>query len=289
MDNYSDCILKIKSFSESEKEIMGALILGSQVRKDLPGDRWSDLDILLLVNDTSKYTDNNDWVNKFGNMICMSNEIINLSWINLIWHVKRILYSDGRAIDFSIEPYDKIDDVLEMNKEIHSIGYQIIFDRTNGQFPSKLINSLKDYVKIEKTGVSEKELNILVNDILFQVIYAIKKIKQGELWVATNVINCVLKDKLLQLIEIHNYIVEKKSNIIMYEGRFLERRTNAVIQKKIENCFSHYNNKDAVRTLDHLIDFIEEIYNEIASVLKYDANKNMFKQVRIIFNKIESD
>jgi hypothetical protein len=50
-----------------------------------------------------------------------------LPWVSLTWSVKRILFADHRAVDFSIMPADRLDDVLAMNAEIHANGYQVIY------------------------------------------------------------------------------------------------------------------------------------------------------------------
>jgi hypothetical protein len=43
-----------------------------------------------------------------------------LDWLQLTWIAKRVLFADNRTADFSILPYDRVDDVLQLNAEIHA-------------------------------------------------------------------------------------------------------------------------------------------------------------------------
>ena len=47
---YDETVDKIIAWSKRDSNIKGSLILGSQVRNELEGDEWSDLDVLLLAD-----------------------------------------------------------------------------------------------------------------------------------------------------------------------------------------------------------------------------------------------
>lgn len=44
------------------------------------------------------------------------------------WSVKRVLFDNNLDVDFSILPYEQLDSVLSVNKDIISKGYQVIYD-----------------------------------------------------------------------------------------------------------------------------------------------------------------
>ena len=54
---YAESVRRIKNYAENDNNVMGVILLGSQVRKEVPGDQWSDLDVLLITQDTSHHTE----------------------------------------------------------------------------------------------------------------------------------------------------------------------------------------------------------------------------------------
>ena len=125
---YNETIKKIRTWSQNEKAIQGAIILGSQVRNEFKGDEWSDLDVLLIADTPSEFMKTNRWLDFLGELVCVIAEETPLDWVNLTWSVKRVLFADNRTVDFSIMPADRVDDVLSMNAEIHAQGYEILYD-----------------------------------------------------------------------------------------------------------------------------------------------------------------
>lgn len=107
--------------------------------------------------------------------------------------------------------------------------------------------------EVKKSTPSQIELCNNVNDILYHIIWSIKKIKRNELWVAVTTINTHIHDLLLKMIEAYNQKTANSS--IMYDGRFLEVRTDWRIIEKMKGCFSKYDEIDAVNTLKHVFDF----------------------------------
>ena len=53
----------------------------------------------------------NTWFGCFGDVVTFFDEIVPLHFTNWSWCVKRVLYSDLRDVDFSILPFDHLDEV----------------------------------------------------------------------------------------------------------------------------------------------------------------------------------
>jgi predicted nucleotidyltransferase len=101
---YNETVENIKRWSQQTPNTHVTILLGSQVRKEFTGDEWSDLDVLLLVDDLQVYLRSDDWLNFLGERVCRVVEETPLDWIRLTWLVKRVLFADNRTIDFSILP-----------------------------------------------------------------------------------------------------------------------------------------------------------------------------------------
>jgi aminoglycoside 6-adenylyltransferase len=281
---YQQPIESIKVWAKKDKNIIGIVVIGSQVRMERSGDEYSDLDLLVIVEDQNILINDDTWIEKFGTLICITKEDIQIDSMNLRWYIKRPLYKDMKAIDFSILTYGNIDNFLNINKEINYIGYQIIYEVEKGCIEKKIINSLVGYTVEQNEIPNEIEYWEIVIDFLYHIIWAGRKVKRNEIWTAANCINCYMKSNLLKVIEIYSKVLIRKESIIMYEGRLLEDRIDSWIKDELMHCFVKYDKEDIYRVLEHLIDFMEELSNRIINELKYEKKKDLFYEIRNMFN-----
>lgn len=284
---YLQTIEQITAWCGQENAIEGCILIGSQVRTELPADLWSDLDLMLLVQDPPAWLADNRWLEQFGNPVCTFLEVIEFYFTDWKWIVRRVLYDDNRDIDFSLLPYNRLDEVLRINHDILDRGWQVLYDAHPGQLAAEvtrlLANPLAEHISVP----SQAELDELVQNLLFHIIWAFKKIKRKELWTAVRCINSYMRDLLLRLIEAHNLSVTRRSSVIQYEGRFLEKRTDPGIINLLKYCFTRYNEDEAVRTLGRLIDVIHSISAEVFAANGYKLNETPFEAIRKLYFEME--
>jgi aminoglycoside 6-adenylyltransferase len=281
---YSATVKNIRLWAQQEKSVHCVLILGSQVRKDFEGDEWSDLDVLLLVDNPDVFRQTNIWLAFFGEILCEIVEEVYLDWIKLTWYTKRILLTDNRAIDFSIMPYERIQDVLSLNAEIHANGYQVIYDAGPDWVAPKIEATLAALKENAPKVPTEDELWRTVQNLLFQLIFAGKKLKRKELWVAVSCINQPVSHQLLALIEFHTASFAGAPQRICYEGRFLERRMAPPLTEKLAGCFAKYDTQDAIRTIHHLLDFSYCLAQDICEKNGYAFKPYLFDRIRELYS-----
>jgi aminoglycoside 6-adenylyltransferase len=283
---YEETVEKLKMWACQERAIHGVILLGSQVRQEFAGDEWSDLDVLLLVDNPQFLFQTDIWLTYFGETLCMTVEESRLDWLQLTWTVKRVLFTDNRVVDFSILPYDRVDDVLSLNAEIHVNGYQVIYEDHANLIASKIGATLANLHENPLKVPTEDELNRVVSSLLFYLIYASKKIKRNELWVAVSCINQQVSALLLELIEYHIATISKNSNRICYEGRFLEQRIDPGIQAELSGCFTKYVAEDAIRTVGHVIETTRHLTKDICEENSYPFEERLFERTRDLSHEI---
>ena len=88
------------------------------------------------------------------------------------------------------------------------------------------------------------------------------------------------------MIEILNHSITSKSKSVTYEGRFLEERTDRDILNQLIHCFSKYDEKDAVNTLNWILDFTYSISKQIFTENGYDLDVLQFDSIRKIFTEM---
>jgi aminoglycoside 6-adenylyltransferase len=286
---YSATIATLSVWCQQEQGIQGAVALGSQVREEIPGDEWSDLDVLLLADDPQALLRSNAWLAFLGQVVCTTVEETPLSWLSLTWSVKRILFADHRAVDFSIMPADRLDDVLAMNAEIHANGYQVIYDAHPDMLAAKVEATLAA-VKVEPPGIpTEDALRRTVDDLLFQLMWVSKKIKRNELWVAVQGINQPINNRLLQLIEFYAAAVVPTPTLLRYEGRFLEQRIPRDLLERLTWCFARYDAADAIQTVRHLLDLTAWMAQAICEACHYPFPASQFATIRTLYGDMFGD
>lgn len=283
---YKETINNLRTWSQNKKSIKGAIILGSQVRNEFKGDEWSDLDVLLLADTPAEFMQTNVWLDFLGEIVCAIDEETPLDWVNLTWSVKRVLFADNRTIDFSIMPADRVDDVLSMNAEIHAQGYEILYDAHSNVLSSKTEVTLADVREDPPKIPNDSELQFVIDNILFQIIFACKKIQRQELWVAVSIINQQVSNLLLQLLEFHAASTTQTSQRIRYEGRFLEQRLKPVVLEKLPMCFTKYDMSDAAQTAGHLIDLAQYLVKDICEANSYPYDPIQINKTRNLYHEI---
>jgi aminoglycoside 6-adenylyltransferase len=284
---YTDIINNIRTWSQQTEDIEGVIIIGSQARNVLLADQWSDLDLMVLVRTPDTFLNGNQWLNRFGNVVCAFNYITPLHFTTWDWCVKRALLDDNRDIDFSILPYDYLDEVLVVNQDIMAKGYRVIYDARAPQLETKIAALVAVHKASSTTPPTEDELCNVVNDLLFHIIWALKKIKRGELWVAVNDINQHISGLLLHLIEWHTISVTHKSASIIYDGRFLEMRADGEILRRLRGCFTNYDPADAIETLGHLVDITHFISQELFEVNGYELDADQFEEIGRLYRAMK--
>lgn len=284
--SYQSTVEKIIQWASETPNVHAAIVIGSQIRTESPGDQWSDLDLLLLADDPAALIECDDWLHQFGTPVCTTQEVVPLEHLQLVWYVKRPLYADLQAIDFSILPFNRLEDVLQLNRDIHACGYNIIYSDSMESLEEKFQKSIQGVAGPQLPRVTEAELHALVSDLLYHIIWSIRKVKRHELWSAVHCINCYMKQSLLSLMEMYNAVTSKNITRVMYEGRLLESRMDHQVLEQLQGCFTKYDSTDVIATLANLYNLIFFLTSEIASRQRYSFDHALFKKIKEMFEKL---
>ena len=285
-DFYAPAARKLLAWAENNPDVAGVVILGSQARRESPGDRWSDLDLLVFADAPSRLIESDDWLCAFGRPVCITREKIPLDSMSAVWYVTRPLYDDFRALDISIVASGRMEEFLTVNAELHSHGYEVLYDRDRPALERKILESIRAAASPGLPEVKEADFRYLVSDLLYHVIWAFKKIKRGELWTAVSCVNCYMKGNLLQLIEMHNAAGARRATELMFDGRLLESRIDPRVRDTLRACFARYDEADAADALGGLMDAIELIARDISASTGFGLDEGMFEDIRAMYGKM---
>ena len=88
----------IAVWARSRDDVRAAVVVGSQARSDAPADRWSDLDVLLFVDDPERLAEDSAWVENFGSPVLTFLEPA--AFGERV--ERRVLYETGEDVDFPL-------------------------------------------------------------------------------------------------------------------------------------------------------------------------------------------
>ena len=56
-------------WAKRDGNVEGAVVIGSQARDVMQADKWSDLDVMLLVNDVESLLNDVNWLDMLGKVV----------------------------------------------------------------------------------------------------------------------------------------------------------------------------------------------------------------------------
>lgn len=266
-DSPEKLLKRFVSWAATQTDIVAVINQGSRARKDHPADEWSDLDLIVYTTNKDRYLNNPDWLANIGNVIITFLE----ETATGKEFERRALFQDGIDADFSIISTDRlVDDVKEPSPEDQDMirrGVRVLVDKSG--VLAKLPEGSKEPVRA-RSRPSEKEFDQVVNDFLYHIVWAAKKLRRGELWTAKACCDGYMKRRLLTMIEWHTLAHKGWSTDIWFNGRFLEEWTDPKIVRRLHDTFAHYNYEDVKKALFGTGNLFVEIARETARKLGYD-------------------
>jgi aminoglycoside 6-adenylyltransferase len=260
-----DLIERFTAWALEKAEVRSAIIVGSWFRTDSPADHMSDLDLAVIVKDPSIYLSDTSWLRRFGDPALTFVE----STADGNFRERRVLFRDGRDIDFSLLPAAVVERMLERKvpAEIADVlrrGFRILIDKDG------LAEQLTDGTRWCETAQilpTEPAWTETSHDFLYHAVWAAKKARRGELWTAKLSCDGYLKNLLLRLIEWHAR--SKRDRDTWHKGRFLERWAEPEVLHELPGTFARYTLADVQRALLANLRFYERFGREFARVSGY--------------------
>ncbi|KNY25568.1 aminoglycoside 6-adenylyltransferase [Pseudobacteroides cellulosolvens] len=262
MNEYQSILTGLIELSKLTDQIKTGIIIGSRSRTQHPADEYSDIDIIMLVDDIEHFIKSDEWLDSLGKYHISFSE-------NTIANGKerRVVFDNALDADFLFLKANDIDKIEKDKdfKEIIARSYCILFDKIGfDDVLRRIALSPEQYFLL-----SESEFVNIVNDFWFHSIWAAKKVLRGELWVAKNCVDNYMKNILLQMIELFTHAVNGSSYDTWHCGRFIEQWAEPWIVKEFPNIFAGYSANDIFRALSKSMDLFRKLSVKTAEKLNY--------------------
>jgi molybdopterin-guanine dinucleotide biosynthesis protein A len=245
-------------WAREREDVRALVVVGSQARADTPADRWSDLDLILLVRDPQPYLDDAGWVEEFGRPVVTFLE----STMDGHWE-RRVLYEAGEDVDFVLFPDSVVERIADSENAVELLGrgYRVLVDR---------IGLADDLRRLEapprRTSPTQHDFSELTADFWYHALWTAKKLRRGEVFTALECLDAYMKARLVTLLGWHARSLDPSLDT-WHGGRFLERWADPGALAALERAYARYDLRDVARALWETVDLWQGVEQETAGRL----------------------
>jgi len=254
----------VVDWASEREDIRALLVVGSQARAKVPADRWSDLDIVLIVDDPEPYAEDPSWVREFGQPVLTFLEDTPVGQ-----RERRVLYETGEDVDFPLFPVTALELLEQSENAAHLLarGYRVLIDK---------IDLAERLARVAATAEqpfapNQREYTDLASDFWYHALWAAKKLRRGEVLTAKGCLDGYMKDRLLTLLEWHARALDPSVDT-WHAGRFVERWADPGALAALEKAYAYYNVRDVARALWETIELWQGLEKETASRLGFELD-----------------
>jgi len=260
-DKYRVFIDNFVHWGEATEGVRAALVVGSQAREDFTADEYSDLDIVMFVDEPEYFISSDHWLDELGkyHVAFVENTMDGAK-------EKRVIFDGMLDVDIVIQPCSLLDAVSNVEAAIVLLrGYDVLVDKIGLSERLEPLSGLNTSYELP----TEEEFINIVNDFWYHTVWTSKKLSRGELWTSKNCMDSYMKWKLLALIEYHAKATHGKEYDTWYSGRFIEQWADKRIVDELSHCFALYDADSIRKALLSTMSLFRNVALEVAGKLGY--------------------
>jgi aminoglycoside 6-adenylyltransferase len=248
---------QVADWARERDDVRAAVVVGSQARTETPADRFSDLDVILLVDDPEPYAEDAGWVAEFGTPVLTFLEPTAMG----DQRERRVLYETGEDVDFPLIPVARVEFMEQSSNatQLLARGYRVLYDEIG--LAERLARAAT--LAPSPSTPTQSDFDQLAADFWYHALWTAKKLRRGEVFTALGCLDGYLKARLVTLLEWHARALDPSVDT-WHGGRFLERWADPGALAALETAFARYELRDVARALWATIDLWQGLEEETA-------------------------
>jgi aminoglycoside 6-adenylyltransferase len=247
----------VEAWARADERILAMAAFGSMARTDRQADDWSDLDVLLVVDDSAPWHADLRWI-----------DAIAPTWTRFVHPspipgapVHQVLFDGGYDADLVVVDPSTIRAILDDPAAATAVfghGVRVVFDGPG------VLAGLADIVpQVEVGPPTAADFALVVGQLRFQLVWATKRLRRGELWRTVDDLDGYLAHRLLILLE-WAAIGEGRTGVFP-DGRRLEQWASAQEIDAIRRSRAAYDPDEAARAILGTHDVAEALAARVAA------------------------
>jgi aminoglycoside 6-adenylyltransferase len=172
---------RVAEWAVSRDDVRAVLLVGSVARTDQPADEWSDVDLILAVDDPAPFLAGTDWLAPFGRVLVSMVEATAVGGEQ----ERRVLFASGLDVDFSVVAADLVGLLPELAEDpgvrtAIGRGVRVLHDELGiGEDVLAIRPPDPDDDAPSAAGLDQQSA-----EFWYGVVWAAKKLRRGEVVVA---------------------------------------------------------------------------------------------------------
>ena len=274
---YKDIVDKIIKYGEKSELVKAEVLIGSQSRQIDCADEYSDIDVMLFVSDIDFFINSDEWISSLGKYYISFVEQTVSGGME-----RRVIFENAMDADFIFLQADDFSRINELS-EIVSRSYKMLLDKDN------FTDIISHVAQLDKSFSmpSESEIQNLISEFFFHVIWASKKVMRGEIWAAITCVDGYMKKLLLKMIEYHSHALHGTDYDTWHNGKFIERWAEPWVVKEFQNIYARFSDKDIMKALLNTMNLFQKIAVETMDKWDYEYPVISNKYATEWFNNIK--
>jgi aminoglycoside 6-adenylyltransferase len=164
-----ETIAAIVRWAAENDNVRAAILTSTRARPGSTPDRWSDYDVMLIVQDIDAMLADRSWIDTFGEVIVAYWDPFDSREDDFRWGGSVIQYAGSLKIDFSLWPVERLTGLTSIHPEFDA-GYRVLLDKDG--LTSRLPAPTYRAYRLEPPV--EDRFAVVVNDFYVGVPYVVK-------------------------------------------------------------------------------------------------------------------
>jgi aminoglycoside 6-adenylyltransferase len=277
-DRYEHILERFLAWARTRQDLRAAIVLGSQARDDRPADEFSDLDLALVSTDPGSYLRETAWLERLGTPLLtfVEGQAVGTGL------ERRVLFEGDLDVDFAVVGLEEVAGWASggIPPEIAAVlarGFRFAVDK-DGLEASMGLGSL-DPSGAEPPPDGDAFVS-LCHDFLYHALWAAKKLRRGELWVAKWCVDGYMKLQLLRMLEWHARVGDGRDT--WHNGRFLESWADPRAMAELPEAFARYDPEEVGLALRKTVEIFRWVAKEVATELGHRYPEGADERVAVL-------
>lgn len=252
---------RFRRWAERAPDVQALAVIGSHARSSDPADEWSDVDLVIVADDPDRYLSNKAWLDDIGQCRLTFVEESPLAGL----FERRAHFDDGCEFDLLVITPAMMEAAADLREaaDLASRGWRVLVDKKG--LTVRFAARVGAQVGVRMCVPDETEIADAAARFWHGCIWTARKLRRGELWVATLAVNDLHRGLLTALEWEACTRPGAEAPDVWFRGRFLERWADPRIVRRLEETFVAYDANAVLRSLRALAELYSEVVTEVAA------------------------